>query len=72
MQKLITLSYYIKGEEVRPKFLKAYHNMEPNIIKLDCLQDAIYYLQKEYDKVFAERLQRIQLIREKNNATTIK
>ena len=54
MQQLITLSYHIKGEEVRPKFLKDYHNMEPNIIKLDCLQDAIYYLQKEYDKVHKE------------------
>ncbi len=72
MQQLITLSYHIKGEEVRPKFLTAYHNMEPDIIKLDCLQDAIYYLQKEYDKVFAERTDALNLIREKNNATTIK
>ena len=54
MQQLITLSYHTKGEEVRPKFLKAYHNMEPNVVKLDCLQDAIYYLPNEYDKVLKE------------------
>ena len=65
MQQLITLSYHIKGEEVRPKFLKAYHNMEPNIIKLDCLQDAIYYLQKEYDKVFAEHTEYLSELGEK-------
>lgn len=51
MQQLITLSYHTKGEEVRPKFLKAYHNMEPNVVKLDCLQDAIYYLEKEYNSI---------------------
>ena len=43
----------VKGEkeveQVKPKFLSAYHNIDSRIIKLDCLQDAIYYLQEEYE-----------------------
>jgi len=48
MIKLISLNYYEGIEEVKPKFLSAYHNIDSRIIKLDCLQDAIYYLQEEY------------------------
>ncbi len=54
MEQLINLNYYIRSEEVRPRFLKTYHNIDCKIIKLDCLQDAIYYLQKEYDKILKE------------------
>lgn len=50
MEQMIALNYYIKGEEVRPKYKKAYHDAD-YVIKLDCLQDAIYYLKLEYNKV---------------------
>ena len=55
MKKLISLNYYEGIEQVKPKFLSAYHNINSRIIKLDCLQDAIYYLQKEYDKLIMEK-----------------
>ncbi len=51
MIKLISLNYYESVEQVKPKFLSAYHNIDSRIIKLDCLQDAIYYLQEEYIKL---------------------
>lgn len=50
MEQMIELNYYIKGEEVRPKYKNAYHDAD-YVIKLDCLQDAIYYLTLEYNKV---------------------
>jgi len=51
MIKLISLNYYESVEEVKPKFLMAYHNINSRVIKLDCLQDSIYYLEKEYNKL---------------------
>ena len=37
MIKLISLNYYESVEEVKPKFLLAYHNINSRVIKLDCL-----------------------------------
>ena len=54
MKKLISLNYYESVEQVKPKFLSAYHNIDSRIIKLDCLQDSIYYLQEEYIKLLKE------------------
>jgi|TARA_R110000822_G_scaffold75368_1_gene181302 hypothetical protein len=51
MIKLISLNYYESVEEVKPKFLLAYHNINSRVIKLDCLRDSIYYLEKEYNKL---------------------
>jgi len=51
MKKLISLNYYEGIEQVKPKFLSAYYDIDSRIIKLDCLQDAIYYLQEEYIKL---------------------
>lgn len=53
MLNMIQLNYHINGEELRPRFSKAYHETD-NVIKLDCLQDAIYYLKKEYEKIYKE------------------
>ena len=39
MQQLITLSYHIKGEEVRPKFLSAYKILDFLLHKLSNNQD---------------------------------
>ena len=55
MKKLISLNYCEGVEEVKPKFLSAYHNINSRIIKLDCLQDAIYYLQEEYNKLIMDK-----------------
>jgi|5B_taG_2_1085324.scaffolds.fasta_scaffold00153_25 hypothetical protein len=55
MQQLITLSYHIKGNEVRPKFLSAYKKLDSYIIKLDVLQDAIHYLTKEYEETLKNK-----------------
>jgi len=53
MVNMIQLNYYMNGEEVRPKYSKDYNNAH-HVIKLDCLQDAIYYLKEEYKKVYKE------------------
>ena len=50
MEQIIQLNYYIKDEEVRPKYKKAYYDAD-YVIKLDCLQDAIHYLKLEYNRV---------------------
>jgi hypothetical protein len=53
MLNMIQLNYYMNGEELRPRFLKAYHETD-NVIKLDCIQDALYYLELEYERVSKE------------------
>jgi len=50
MIPMITLNYYTQAEEVRPRFLRGYHN-EDDVIKLDSLLDAMYYLESEYNRV---------------------
>lgn len=54
MEQLIQLNYDFDREEIKPVFLSSYKNINCKVIKLDCLQDAIYYLQNEYDKVLKE------------------
>ena len=51
MSKLIQLNYCFNSEKVKPVFLADYKNINSKVIKLDCLQDAIYYLKKEYDYI---------------------
>jgi hypothetical protein len=47
---LITFKYSTRKEEAIPKFLKNFDAMH-YVIKIDCLTDAIYYLEKEIDKI---------------------
>mgnify|MGYP001274452442 FL=1 len=47
---IITFKYSTRKEEAIPKFLKNFDVMH-DVIKIDCLTDAIYYLEKEIDKI---------------------
>jgi len=70
MPKMISLHYYWNAEEVRPRFLKAYHDAD-DVIKLDSLLDAMYCLELEYEKVHARCYPRLKLLKkEKHNGTT--
>tara|TARA_Y100000385_G_C13089282_1_gene637938 strand:+ start:1525 stop:1692 length:168 start_codon:yes stop_codon:yes gene_type:complete len=51
MKQLIQLNYDFNREEIKPVFLSSYKNINCKVIKLDCLQDAIYYLEKEYNSI---------------------
>lgn len=51
MEQLIQLNYDFNREEIKPVFLSSYKNINCKVIKLDCLQDAIYYLEKEYNSI---------------------
>jgi len=47
---IITIEYSKLKEEAFPKFLKQYDEMH-DVIKIDCLTDAIYHLEKEKEKI---------------------
>lgn len=47
---IITIEYSKLKEEAFPKFLKQYDEMH-DVIKIDCLVDAIYHLEKEKEKI---------------------
>tara|TARA_R110002012_G_scaffold11342_2_gene51234 strand:+ start:1512 stop:1706 length:195 start_codon:yes stop_codon:yes gene_type:complete len=55
--KLITLNYDSKTEQVKPKFLKSFNDL-PDEIKMDCLIDALYFLENYkldlHDKMYSE------------------
>lgn len=55
MIKMISLNWYENAEEVRPRFLAQYKKQDSVIIKLDVLQDAIYYLTEEYNKTLKNK-----------------
>ena len=46
---IVTIKYSKLKEEAFPKFLKQYDEMH-DVIKIDCLIDAIYHLEKEKEK----------------------
>jgi|TARA_B110000971_G_C19983648_1_gene488540 hypothetical protein len=47
---IITFNYSTSKEQAFPRFLKNFDEMQ-DVIKIDCLKDAIYYLEKEIDKI---------------------
>jgi hypothetical protein len=51
---LFTFNYDENIEEATVYFYEKFEAMD-TIIKLDCLQDAIFELQKSYDKILEEK-----------------
>jgi hypothetical protein len=55
MIKMISLNWHKTPNEVKPRFLARFKKQDSVIIKLDFLQDAIYYLTEEYNKTLKNK-----------------